>query len=68
MSSNPLGVQIIYGLRLAKAPEPMTPPHLQIYGPLLLHDGQDCLRLLTIDSFKKPSFAIHLSTTMQWAN
>ncbi len=36
MLNNPLGVQIIFGLGIAKLLEPMTPPHPQIAWALLL--------------------------------
>ncbi len=68
MSSNLLGVQINFRLGLAKPPKLMTPPHLQTTWAFLLHGGQDCLPLPIIKSFRKPSFAIHLSTAMQWVN
>jgi hypothetical protein len=65
MLNNPLGVQIIFGLGLAKPLEPMTPPHLQIAWAHLL---TCCLPFHVIESFKKPSFEIHFNTTMQRMN
>jgi hypothetical protein len=43
-------------------------PTYKQHGPLLLHDGQDYLSLSNVESFRKPLFAIHFSTTMQWVN
>jgi hypothetical protein len=51
MLSNSSGVQILYGLGLAKAPKPMTPPRLQTTWALLLHNGQDYLPFLIVESF-----------------
>jgi hypothetical protein len=51
MLSNSSSVQILYGFGLAKLPKSMTPPHLQTAWAFLLHDGQDYLPLLAIESF-----------------
>jgi hypothetical protein len=55
-------------LGLPNLPSQWPHPTCKQHGPFFLHDGQYCLPLLAIESFRKPLFAIHFNTTMQWVN